>query len=83
LYAASKFGVVGLVRSTARVLEKANIQINALAPAVLGALTRRLQAKERALTRCRHQYRARQGSLPTHDCHSHGDIDQGNRPVSC
>ncbi|SPQ25808.1 453fe8e7-d744-4919-8dfb-6e0bb50ab25c [Thermothielavioides terrestris] len=35
LYAASKFGVVGLVRSTARVIEKANIQINALAPAVL------------------------------------------------
>jgi NAD(P)-dependent dehydrogenase (short-subunit alcohol dehydrogenase family) len=36
LYAASKFGVVGLVRSTARVIEKANLQINALAPAVLG-----------------------------------------------
>ncbi|KAL2024736.1 hypothetical protein VTK56DRAFT_5557 [Thermocarpiscus australiensis] len=35
LYAASKFGVIGLVRSTARVLEKAKIQINALAPAVL------------------------------------------------
>ncbi|KAK4033291.1 hypothetical protein C8A01DRAFT_40264 [Parachaetomium inaequale] len=35
LYAASKFGVVGLVRSTARVIEKANMQINALAPAVL------------------------------------------------
>jgi NAD(P)-dependent dehydrogenase (short-subunit alcohol dehydrogenase family) len=38
LYAASKFGVVGLVRSTARVVEKAGIQINALAPAVLGML---------------------------------------------
>lgn len=36
LYAASKFGVVGLVRSTARVIEKAGMQINALAPAVLG-----------------------------------------------
>jgi NAD(P)-dependent dehydrogenase (short-subunit alcohol dehydrogenase family) len=36
LYAASKFGVVGLVRSTARVIERANMQINALAPAVLG-----------------------------------------------
>lgn len=36
LYAASKFGVVGLVRSMARVIEKARIQINALAPAVLG-----------------------------------------------
>ncbi|KAK4240724.1 hypothetical protein C8A03DRAFT_41741 [Achaetomium macrosporum] len=35
LYATSKFGVVGLVRSTATVIEKANIQINALAPAVL------------------------------------------------
>ena len=36
LYAASKFGVVGLVRSLARPLEKEAIQINALAPAVLG-----------------------------------------------
>ncbi|EXJ68062.1 uncharacterized protein A1O5_08677 [Cladophialophora psammophila CBS 110553] len=35
LYAASKFGVVGLVRSLARQLEKEAIQINALAPAVL------------------------------------------------
>ncbi len=40
LYAASKFGVVGLVRSTARVVEKAGIQINALAPAVLGTFSR-------------------------------------------
>ncbi|GAB1317219.1 15-hydroxyprostaglandin dehydrogenase [NAD(+)] [Madurella fahalii] len=35
LYAASKFGVVGLVRSMARVVGKVGIQINALAPAVL------------------------------------------------
>ncbi|OAL23030.1 hypothetical protein AYO20_11092 [Fonsecaea nubica] len=35
LYAASKFGVVGLVRSLARQLEREDIQINALAPAVL------------------------------------------------
>ncbi|EXJ77490.1 hypothetical protein A1O3_09716 [Capronia epimyces CBS 606.96] len=35
LYAASKFGVVGLVRSLARSLLKESIQINALAPAVL------------------------------------------------
>ncbi|KIW52481.1 hypothetical protein PV05_08115 [Exophiala xenobiotica] len=35
IYAASKFGVVGLVRSLARPLEKQAIQINALAPAVL------------------------------------------------
>ncbi|KAK3376043.1 hypothetical protein B0T24DRAFT_572633 [Lasiosphaeria ovina] len=35
LYATSKFGVVGLVRSTARVLARLDIQINALAPAVL------------------------------------------------
>ncbi|KAK3319999.1 hypothetical protein B0T19DRAFT_445774 [Cercophora scortea] len=35
LYAASKFGVIGLVRSLARVVAKSNIQINALAPAVL------------------------------------------------
>ncbi|OAL21210.1 hypothetical protein AYO22_08173 [Fonsecaea multimorphosa] len=35
IYAASKFGVVGLVRSLARQLERQAIQINALAPAVL------------------------------------------------
>ncbi|KAH7020500.1 15-hydroxyprostaglandin dehydrogenase [Ilyonectria destructans] len=35
LYAASKAGVISLVRSMARPLERANIQINALAPAVL------------------------------------------------
>ena len=36
LYAASKFAVVGLVRSLARPLQREAIQINALAPAVLG-----------------------------------------------
>lgn len=36
LYAASKGGVVALVRSMARPLEREGIQINALAPAVLG-----------------------------------------------
>lgn len=36
LYAASKAGVVGLVRSTAPILERSKIQINAFAPAVLG-----------------------------------------------
>lgn len=36
LYAASKFGVVGLVRSAAGLVEKENIKICALAPAVLG-----------------------------------------------
>ncbi|KAI1136486.1 NAD(P)-binding protein [Hypoxylon sp. FL0543] len=35
VYAASKAGVIGLVRSLARVLERVHIQINALAPAVL------------------------------------------------
>ncbi|KAJ9132262.1 15-hydroxyprostaglandin dehydrogenase [Pleurostoma richardsiae] len=35
LYAASKAGVIGLVRSTAKVFQKSKIQINALAPAVL------------------------------------------------
>ncbi|KAI0114652.1 NAD(P)-binding protein [Hypoxylon sp. NC0597] len=35
VYAASKAGIIGLVRSLARVLERVHIQINALAPAVL------------------------------------------------
>ncbi|KAL7619888.1 hypothetical protein AAE478_010435 [Parahypoxylon ruwenzoriense] len=35
VYAASKAGVIGLVRSLGRVLERVHIQINALAPAVL------------------------------------------------
>lgn len=37
-YAASKAGVIGLVRSTAPMLEPYKIQINALAPAVLGII---------------------------------------------
>ena len=36
LYAASKGGVIALVRSLARPLARQNIQINALAPAVIG-----------------------------------------------
>lgn len=36
IYATGKFAVIGLVRSLARRLEKEAIQINALAPAVLG-----------------------------------------------
>lgn len=36
VYAATKAGVIGLVRSLARPYTEANIQINALAPAVLG-----------------------------------------------
>lgn len=36
LYAASKAGVIGLVRSTAPILQRFKIRINALAPAVLG-----------------------------------------------
>jgi NAD(P)-dependent dehydrogenase (short-subunit alcohol dehydrogenase family) len=36
IYATTKHGVVGLVRSLARPLKKENIRINALAPAVVG-----------------------------------------------
>lgn len=36
IYAASKSGVIGLVRSTAPILQRYKIRINALAPAVLG-----------------------------------------------
>ncbi|KAI0179876.1 NAD(P)-binding protein [Hypoxylon sp. FL1284] len=35
IYAASKFGVIGLVRGLAKILERINVSINALAPAVL------------------------------------------------
>jgi NAD(P)-dependent dehydrogenase (short-subunit alcohol dehydrogenase family) len=38
LYSATKFGVVGLVRSLAKMLSKARIQINALAPSLIGRL---------------------------------------------
>lgn len=38
IYATTKHGVVGLVRSLARPLALAKIQINALAPAVVGML---------------------------------------------
>lgn len=57
LYAASKFGVVGLVRSMARVLEKAGIQINALAPAVLGRLVQTCWLRgTKWLTQTRHKH---------------------------
>lgn len=46
LYAASKSGVIGLVRSTAPILERHNIQINALAPAVLGMLALRSDCED-------------------------------------
>lgn len=36
VYAATKAGVIGLVRSLSRPYAEVNIQINALAPAVLG-----------------------------------------------
>lgn len=39
LYGASKAGVIGMVRSTAPVLKSHRIQINGLAPAVLGTAT--------------------------------------------
>lgn len=38
LYASTKSGVIGLVRSLARRLEQDKIRINALAPAVIGTL---------------------------------------------
>lgn len=36
MYSATKYGVVGLVRSLARTLIPEGIRINALAPAVIG-----------------------------------------------
>lgn len=36
IYSAAKAGVIGLVRSTAPIVEEHNIQINTFAPAALG-----------------------------------------------
>jgi NAD(P)-dependent dehydrogenase (short-subunit alcohol dehydrogenase family) len=47
LYAASKSGVIGLVRGLAKQLEKLSIQINGLAPAVLGVYSARHRVIER------------------------------------
>lgn len=49
LYATSKFGVIGLVRSLAFPLQRHGIQINGLAPAVLGEAH-----TNRTLTMCAH-----------------------------
>lgn len=50
IYATSKFAVVGLVRSLARSLSRQAIQINALAPAVLGTCCRQ-RVEERLILR--------------------------------
>ncbi len=74
LYAASKFGVIGLVRALARPLEKESIQINALAPAVLGMLFPDVIVWAATKTpSCRNQHRAEQGFIQAHDNHPNVD----------
>lgn len=50
VYGTAKHGVVGLVRSLARPLEKDHIQINGLAPAVLGEQRHDLRQWKQTLT---------------------------------
>lgn len=71
IYAATKFGVVGLVRSLARPLAKELIQVNALAPAVLGEFIS--NSHDYPLTRAilRDKYRSRQGFVQTHGTHAY------------
>lgn len=47
VYSATKHGVIGLVRSLAPKLEREQIQINALAPAVIGMSSFRCSCKAR------------------------------------
>lgn len=70
IYAASKCGVVGLVRSLARSLEREAIQINALAPAVLGMqISKRLRDQHLMFTD-RDKYCTKQRFVQTHDINS-------------
>lgn len=49
IYAATKYGVIGLVRALAAGLVKESIQINALAPAVIGEILYSLNPLDRSI----------------------------------
>jgi len=76
IYAASKFGVVGLVRSLARPLEKQAIQINALAPAVLGMCFIHESGRSGFNLFDRNEYRAEQRPFQADDHDPYVDLDE-------
>lgn len=95
LYAASKAGVIAFVRSMAPVIARNKIQINALAPAVLGEYqvasvsfagsvslysAQRLQQNTDELYYS-DQYCSKSGVVQRHDRHSHVHLGEGRRAV--
>lgn len=80
LYAASKSAVIGLVRSTAPVIERLQIQINALAPAVLGeqCLFFHLCCPLAVTNRpCSDKHCSGEGSVREDDHHTNVDTGEG------
>jgi NAD(P)-dependent dehydrogenase (short-subunit alcohol dehydrogenase family) len=73
LYAASKSGVIGLVRGLALQLEREAIQINALAPAVLGKWYGNAAGRAKLIAFSRNKYCAQQRLVQAHDRHANVD----------
>lgn len=84
IYAAGKAGVINLVRSLARPLSRDAIQINALAPAVLGMYSDPMMEGKRLadVFWYRNEHRPEQGFVQAHDCYAHVDLDEG-RSAAC
>lgn len=80
LYASTKSGVIGLVRSLARRLEQDKIRINALAPAVIGELFLKSNIKT-AINWSRNQYRTKRGSIQADDYHTNVNGYEGSGSI--
>lgn len=85
LYAATKAGVIGLVRSAGPMLKDKNIQINALAPAVLGEQRPMHASLSRWLLLLTNlhsdQHRSGQGDIQGHDRYAHVNTGEGRGSV--
>ena len=81
MYAASKHGVVGLVRSLARPLLPLNIRINALAPAVVGKIAALSYYPSLSANLCRNEYCFKSGIVQDDDYHTHVDCYNSSEPV--